>query len=418
MYSYPHKTAYQKIGTDQDMLLRRLHESAVNLYIHIPFCETKCGYCNLFSVTGKGDDYFSEYLRAVREQAGQYGLFEKPLTWDSLTIGGGTPMILETDLLAELFAMAGQIGALESYSCIETSPNQTTSEKARILKQSGIKRVSIGIQSFLDTELQELQRRHDAGAAGRALSILKDASFECLNLDLIYGIKGQTQESIRYSLDRSMEYQPDELFIYPLYIRKGTGMFQQSQVQNTETYQFYWQIREYLLSRGYHQVSMRRFVRETVPATSGCGFETTLSLGCGGRSYIGNVHGCMPYAVSRKDCLHQLEDFIKKEDKCLIDFGYELSEDELKRRYVIKNLLHMDGIRESEYRSIFGSEITADFHEFASLFRQGYCDRHTAADGDRIRLTKVGMSLSDYIGPMFISQEVMEKMRQWEMAER
>ncbi|MGL5434057.1 MAG: STM4012 family radical SAM protein [Lachnospiraceae bacterium] len=413
MYSYPHKTAYGTIAADQPALMKQLYEARMNLYIHIPFCETKCGYCNLFSVTGKDERYFTEYLRAVREQAKQYGLLDRTLAWDSFTIGGGTPMILGEPQLAELFLLARQLGVLDADSCIETSPNQTTEEKIAILKDNRINRVSIGIQSFLDTELQELQRRHNVQSANRALSILKEASFDCLNLDLIYGIRGQTRDSVQYSLEQAIQYQPDELFIYPLYIRKGTGMHSRAQVQNEDTYQFYWRIREYLLMQGYHQVSMRRFVRVQTRSAAGCGFETTLSLGCGGRSYIGNVHCCTPYAVSREACLAHLGDYMEAKDKCQIDFGYILDEEEQQRRYVIKNLLHVDGIRAAEYRQIFGSEPMEDFPEINDLIGQQYCEVDTGADGARIRLTELGMSLSDYIGPMFISQEVMEKMKRW-----
>ena len=409
MYSYPHKTAYGTIDADFGTLMDRLPDQNLNLYVHIPFCETKCGYCNLFSVTGWQEDGFGAYLQAVQEQAEQYGLLQRPIRWQSFTVGGGTPLILGERQLEDLMQLAAGIGALDSPSCIETSPNQTTGEKVRILKENRIDRVSIGVQSFRDTELAMLQRNHKTEAARKALDLLKAAAFDCLNVDLIYGIRSQTRASLQYSLDQALAYEPEELFVYPLYIRKGTGLHGRSQVQHESTYEFYWLIRDYLLTHGYHQVSMRRFTRQETGPGAGCGFESTLSLGCGGRSYLGNVHCCTPYAVKRADCLNYLEEFIGSRDKGRIDFGYCLDVEEQKRRYVIRNLLHTDGICRDQYREYFGSDAADDFKVLADLTARQYC----CQEGSRIRLTPLGMSLSDYIGPMFISHKVRERMEQW-----
>lgn len=412
MYSYPHKTAYGNIEVSRSEIQERLFSEAFHLYMHIPFCETKCGYCNLFSVTGVQEDYVSRYLEAMKKQAEQLGLFENKVSWRSLTIGGGTPLLLRERQLDELLQLAERIGALNTWSCIETSPNQTSGEKVAILKAGGLNRVSIGVQSFIDQELQTLGRHHDARAVKAALEILKGADFQCLNLDLIYGIPGQTGESVRYSLARAMAYEPEELFVYPLYIRDGTKLYGRAQVRHEEAYRFYHLIRDGLLSHGYHQISMRRFVKERTAPSGGCGFESTLSLGCGGRSYIGGVHCCTPYAVTRADCLKLLDDYLVKADKCAMDFGYRLDEEELKRRYVIKNLLHTDGIGEAEYETLFGAAkgaLTQEFPLLGKLAAAGDC----AVENGRYRLTPEGMSLSDFIGPKFVSQAVHERMAQW-----
>lgn len=409
MYSYPHKTAYGKIRVERAEIEECFREREMNLYIHLPFCESKCGYCNLFSVTGLSRADYARYLTAMEVQARQYGLDQRTVNWKSLTIGGGTPMILDPELLERLFLLADQAGALEAYSCIETSPNQTTREKAGILKKNRIDRVSIGIQSFSDRELAELGRRHSVKAAAKALEILKAAEFPCLNLDLIYGMESQTKQSLMDSLQAALSYQPEELFVYPLYIRKGTGMYGRAQVRHEETYEYYWLIRDCLLSRGYHQLSMRRFVRHQPEYTSGCAFDATLSLGCGGRSYLGDIHCCTPYAINRRDCLELLNGFMDAGDKTGIYFGYRLNADEHKRRYAIKNLLHASGVDLAEYRQVFGEQLTEAFPFLEELSDRSYIEHK---DG-RMQLTALGMSLSDYIGPLFISPEVRAKMDRW-----
>ena len=128
MYSYPHKTAYRTLeGVDIRDYLPRLEQEENSLYFHIPFCQAKCGYCNLFSVTGKGADYVDAYLDAMERQMKQYDLAS--YSFSDVTIGGGTPLYLEEKQLVRLFGMIEEVqGRTEYPVIIETSPNQTTEE--------------------------------------------------------------------------------------------------------------------------------------------------------------------------------------------------------------------------------------------------------------------------------------------------
>ena len=107
---------------------------------------------------------------------------------------------------------------------IETAPNQTSREKLQILKQAGATRVSMGIQSFSDQELQALGRQHQARKAREALALLKSFGFPCINVDFIYGIPGQTIESLLTSLTEALAFEPDEIFLYPLYLKHGAWL--------------------------------------------------------------------------------------------------------------------------------------------------------------------------------------------------
>jgi len=401
MYSYPHKTAYRELsGLHFAAYKQQFEKSGATLYFHIPFCKSKCGYCNLFSVTGQDGEYMQKYISACEDQLGQYGV---PLSsFDYACFGGGDPLSLPRGLLDRLLALGG---GLEKH--IEVSPNETSFQKLDILESHNTKRISIGIQSFVDTELLALQRAHSATSALNALELIMERDFPCVNLDLIYGIPGQTLQSFEASLKRACEFGTEELFIYPLYARSGTPL--EGTCTNPLAYSMYWHARDYLLANGFAQVSMRQFARKPTAVQKNCGFENMLAIGCGGRSYLGNLHFCSPYATDKVVCLQIINEFIASLDKTCISNGYVLSKDEMERRYVVKNLLHCAGVNIDEYKSAFGSSIFDDFPVLGQLLSSVFAQE---VDGI-VALTPVGLSLSDYIGTFFISTAVKERMEQW-----
>ncbi len=415
MYSYPHKTAYRPLkDIDLSGYLKKAAKQPLSLYFHLPFCESKCGYCNLFSVTGQTTETVSEYLASMRRQADYYRLEAPSLSFDSLTIGGGTPLYLKETQLEELF----QIMALFSFSdhpeiIAETSPAQTTEEKLEILKQHRVNRVSIGIQSFQEEELLSLNRSHSVKECHHALSLIRDAGFPCRNIDLIYGIPHQDIRSFRYSIDSALFYEPEELFLYPLYIKRGTRLFNQQIHASRQAYELSLFMSDYLQNRGYTRLSMRRFVKKPPQAARSCGFENMLSLGCGGRSYLENLHFCTPYHVRQSGCLKEIKRYLKQ-TSYPADYGFLLSEEEMLRRYIIKNLLFFTGIDLTEYQAVRrrAKQSEASLWEDFPVFSELLSDHLVSCEKNKVFLTEKGMSLSDAVGPLFISKEVEEKMKE------
>lgn len=414
MYSYPHKTAYRTLP---DLNIRdylsRLAGAENSLYFHIPFCEAKCGYCNLFSVAGQKREYMERYLDAMEEQLRQYPLDDA--LFNDVTIGGGTPLYLEEDQLERLYAIVeGVMGNDKEYPVIvETSPNQTTESKLEIARAHHTQRVSIGIQSFQEEELKRLCRIHTADQARKAIAAIRKQEFACMNLDLIYGIPGQTRETLGESLREALFYHPEEIFIYPLYIKQGTALADKGEQLSRRTRSFYEMVREYLQLHGYIQYSMRRFVRQdyaaAIPAET-CGFGNTLSLGCGGRSYLGNLHFCTPYAVGQTECKRQLESYLATQDYTRITHGFILDQDEERRRYVIKNILFASGLDVRKYGQIFSGNLDRDFPLLPLWKEEGYVEE----SGGKYQLTEEGMARSDALGPQLISDKVRGLMREWE----
>lgn len=417
MYSYPHKTAYRTLeNINIKDYFSELSGNGHSLYLHVPFCKTKCGYCNLFSITGMDEIYFEKYIDAVIRQMKQYSAFlPKDTIFDDFTIGGGTPLLLSEKQIEIVFESIFKYMPLKK-DCkiiIETAPDQTTFEKVVLLKKLGVTRVSIGIQSFNESELRTLGRSHFPESASRAAELLSEAGFECMNFDFIYGIPEQTNESFEYSLKKAMKYSPDEIFMYPLYIKNGSGMAYGKFVPDSEkTYNLYLTGRDFLLKKGFYQHSMRRYTLKPALDFSECGMKSSLSLGCGGRSYLGRLHTCTPYKITRTSALSEIEKFIKTDDFTDINHGFILNNDEIKRRYVIKHMLSLPGISEKYYSENFGQNLIDDFPVLKSWIDKGFAEKKA----EFIYLTKEGLGLSDMIGPELISDSVMARMNEWRVS--
>ena len=410
MYSYPHKTAYRTLTPPVSLspYLERLEGREASLYCHIPFCAHKCGYCNLFSQQCCDAERISLYLHTMRRQAEQLSVAAQGLKFTSFAVGGGTPLILDEGQLEELFCLAELFGVHPSrvFTSVETSPEYTQKSVLRQLRARGVERLSMGVQSFNETELKKLKRRPGLGTVVGALENIVEAGFPQFNLDLIYGIEGQTVESFMRSLNTALTYRPNELFIYPLYVRPGTRI----DVRSTDDigYAIYKSARELLVGQGFVQTSMRRFVRrETTETEFSCGDEVMLSCGAGGRSYLGNLHYATPYAVRQQAIADEIDHYIRTTDFMTAANGFLLSTEEMQIRFIIKNLMYHRGVDLAEYEKRFGEKPDRN------LFRE-FTDRGWIEETGRIvRLTEEGMAYSDYIGQTFISPAVRKLMSEY-----
>ena len=410
MYSYPHKTAYRTLTPPVSLspYLERLEGREASLYIHIPFCAHKCGYCKLFSQQCCDAERISLYLHTMRRQAEQLSVAAQGLKFTSFAVGGGTPLILDEGQLEELFCLAELFGVHPSrvFTSVETSPEYTQKSVLRQLRARGVERLSMGVQSFNETELKKLKRRPGLGTVVGALENIVEAGFPQFNLDLIYGIEGQTVESFMRSLNTALTYRPNELFIYPLYVRPGTRI----NVRSTDDigYAIYKSARELLVGQGFVQTSMRRFVRrETTETEFSCGDEVMLSCGAGGRSYLGNLHYATPYAVRQQAIADEIDHYIRTTDFMTAANGFLLSTEEMQIRFIIKNLMYHRGVDLAEYEKRFGEKPDRN------LFRE-FTDRGWIEETGRIvRLTEEGMAYSDYIGQAFISPVVRKLMSEY-----
>lgn len=420
-YSYPHKTAYRRL--EPPIALRDAwaneRRDALFLYLHVPFCEMRCGFCNLFTTVDSDKQRETDYLRALRTQAGRVREALHLASFARMAIGGGTPTFLSTAGLNELFDIAEDFGA-QAHAIpvsIETSPQTATREKLQILRERGVSRVSIGVQSFVESEVHAAGRAQKTAVVEAAIGRIREADFPIANIDLMYGLPGQSVQSWLFSLRRAMSFGAHELYLYPLYVRPLTGIGKRGAAlpSNDIRLECYRAGRELLLSSGYRQVSMRMFQLESV-ANEGpiycCQEDGMIGLGCGARSYTSALHYSTEYAVGVSGVREIIEDYIARPAWSFdeANYGFALDEEEQRRRYLIQSLLQVDGLSLAAYRARFGSEAWSDVPQLAELEECGLVEA-----GDDLRLNARGLEYSDAVGPWLGSTRVRREMAAFEL---
>lgn len=195
------------------------------LYIHIPFCHSKCAYCDFYSTPVR--DRADAYIDALQLEwnARRHELGDS--TINTIYIGGGTPSILSEQMLERLFAWLPTQDIKEF--TIEINPEDVTDRLADFLRHSPVTRVSMGVQSLVDTELKAIGRRHTAAQATEAVHRLRHAGIDNLSLDLIYGLPGQTLKSWLSTVEHTLELNPQHLSAYSLMLEPGTRLWAMAQ---------------------------------------------------------------------------------------------------------------------------------------------------------------------------------------------
>jgi oxygen-independent coproporphyrinogen-3 oxidase len=299
---------------------------------------------------------------------------------------------------------------------VEASPETITAEKLDVLKASGVDRISMGIQSFVAAEASAIYRPQSPEVVRGALELLKSYAFPILNLDLIYGLPGQSVESWLYSLQEALKYEPEEIFLYPLYTRDHTIVKpERISLEPDHRMACYIAARDLLMERGYVQSSMRRFARASAAGSGkklldySCQEEGMVGLGCGARSYTRGVHYASRYGVSRKATESIIADFVAQGRYDTANYGIVLSLDEQNRRFILKAVLHSEGLSLADYATRFGTELWEDHPELSMLPLSGLA---SVEDGV-LRLSSEGLAYSDSIGDWLISGEIRERMERF-----
>lgn len=256
------------------------------LYLHVPFCRTKCPYCGFYSTTDT--TLISPWLEALAEEisllrdgekalkkSGQgpgvrdQGSLWPPHPFDTLYLGGGTPSLLPDRELTAIFDLIQRhfrfTGAAEV--TLEANPDDVTPEKLLLWRALGVNRLSLGVQTLSEAELRFLGRRHSAGQAREALATARKAGYDNLGIDLMYALPGQTEAGWLATLDEILAFQPEHLSCYQLSIEAGTPLAKLSAcnkmkpVDEDRQRALFLQTSEYLESHGYIHYEISNFAR-------------------------------------------------------------------------------------------------------------------------------------------------------------
>ncbi|MGC9195180.1 MAG: radical SAM family heme chaperone HemW [Syntrophobacteraceae bacterium] len=233
------------------------------LYIHVPFCGSKCFYCDFYSVCSPSQ--ICAWLKALRREMALYS--EEFPAFDSLYLGGGTPSILDVRDLLELFESVAEHFAFGAVSemTMEANPESLSLEKLKGAAGFGLNRLSLGVQSLDDVDLKYLGRRHSSAQALRALDVCRGAGFSNVSVDLMYGLETQSLKSWKNTLDTILEFRPEHLSCYQLTFEKSTSLWKMRQSgrvrsigEKMEAAFFIWTSR-YLQRRGYRHYEVSNF---------------------------------------------------------------------------------------------------------------------------------------------------------------
>lgn len=419
VYTYPFKGAYRPIA--ETRLVRESWASTsgrINVYVHIPYCDMKCSFCALFTTTthtpSKLADYCQSLLKEIR-------IVARLVNWDrcqvdSLYFGGGTPSLLSPDQLSEI---CGELNKYFNFRAdaelaIEAAPNTTDKLGLRNLVEAGFQRLSIGVQSFDSQELLTMGRTYDAKLGLSMTSEAIEAGFRNVNVDLIYGLPGQSVETWLQNLGTAVGLGVKTITIYPLTIRSRTQFGRQHTKSSpsfpggAEIYDLYDTAFDFLSSHGYLQYSAAGFAKDTggnrheINEFSGI---PTLGLGVAALSYSPSIHytsgnyleGGTGRVITEYMATIDAGDFP-------IRSGIALDDDEVRRRYLILGFL-FSGIDRDEYQTMFHDAVEVHFDSEIDVLRREQCVEEI---GNKITLSERGRRFSSLVANLFASAKVKQ----------
>ena len=324
----------------------------LGIYIHIPFCASKCGYCDFYSLAGCEHlmpEYHEALLSHLKESAPSIKAYEV----DTLYFGGGTPSFYGADRIADIFntlKLNGNV-RVDSEVTVECNPDSTSVNALKLLREEGVNRLSIGVQATDNNLLKLIGRRHNFQQAKQTIAQARKAGFENINLDLIYGLPSQTKGDWAETLARIVELHPEHISCYGLRLEEGTPMWNEyhdSPVlpDDDEQADMYCYAAEMLERYGYKQYEVSNFAAP--------GFESRHNLKYWNLDdYMGfgpGAHSCV--GTLRYSFVKDLRKYITgvRKDVSIID-EYQIV-DPLERavEYIMLGMRTVRGISEKDYR--------------------------------------------------------------------
>jgi putative oxygen-independent coproporphyrinogen III oxidase len=269
-----------------------------HLYVHLPFCGHRCGYCDFVTVVGRGGEH-ARYVSALLAELELERAVLAPQL-ETVFLGGGTPTFTEPEALRRVLR---HLPAAEEVT-VEANPETVTPGLAALLREEGVTRVSLGAQSFQAELLEVLERRAGPDDVRRAFYDLRDADFDNISLDLIYGIPGQSASAVAADIDEALALRPEHLSCYELEAKPGTrfthahGEELARQAEAMETY--FEDVADRLTAAGYRWYETANFCR-TAEADGGRDLRSRHNLAYWlGRDYLGIGIGAVSTVAGRR----------------------------------------------------------------------------------------------------------------------
>lgn len=365
------------------------------IYIHIPFCKTRCVYCDFYSSTqSELKDAYIQALCKELEMRREY-LDGEPI--ETIYWGGGTPSQLEPEDFKQVFDVIQSIYGMEHCGeiTLEANPDDLSPKYLKALTELPFNRLSMGIQTFNDDTLKLLKRRHTSKQAIQALRDARSAGFDNISIDLIYGLPGETRESWQYDLEQAIALRPDHISAYHLTYEEGTPLYtmlvneQVKEVSEDNSLFFFSELTRQLSAAGYEHYEISNFcLSDRYSRHNSSYWKGVKYLGIGASAHSFN-------STSRKWNVASIRKYIKGIDSCKRDVETEILD--TSTRYndlIITSIRTMWGLSLIQVEETFG----VDFVNYALKNAQKYLkNEEVTIQDNHLKLTPKGIFISDRI---------------------
>ena len=376
----------------------------IGIYIHIPFCKSKCYYCDFISFADK-KNYQEEYIEAMIKEIKNIDLSQYNI--NTVYIGGGTPSILDSKYIVRILNEIKNV--LEISTChnveitIEVNPGTVNKEKLKAYKEAGINRLSIGLQSADDNLLKEIGRIHKYEDFLKTYETAREIGFKNINIDLMLGLPNQSLNILENSVKRVIELKPEHISVYSLILEEGTKLYNLVEsgkvVLPSEEIErkMYWKVKTMLEQNGYIHYEISNFAKEGYEArhNSDCWEQKEyIGVGVAAHSYLNNTR------FSNTENLEEYIENIKNNsfEKNII-IHEEQTKESMQKEYMLLGLRKIEGVCIKEFKNKFGQNpIFLYQKELDKLVREELIE----INGDYIKLTNKGLDLANLVWEEFV----------------
>lgn len=390
-----------------------MEEKEIGLYIHIPFCKSKCSYCDFCSYENK-EKLIPEYIKCLKEEIIEVANANKQdvkegkdilFLVNTIYIGGGTPSYIDSNYIIEIMETIKQNYNVDKNAeiTIEVNPGTVTFDKLQDYFKSGINRISIGLQSTYNFLLEQIGRIHTYQDFLDTYHLARETGFENINIDLMLGLPNQTLQEIENSVQEVVGLEPEHISIYSLIVEEGTKLAQKLGKSEIELptdeleREMYWKTKKILEENGYIHYEISNFAKN--------GYESKHNTNCWNqKEYIGFGAGAHSYTNGvRYSNTSKVEEYINNYELGQSENNFILHEKQKKeamqKEYIILGLRKIEGISVQEFKNKYIENPIYLYHkELEKLVTEDLLE----IDGDRIKLTNKGLDFANLVWQEFI----------------
>ena len=394
-------------------LTNKKNKTPLGIYIHVPFCRSKCQYCDFYSLTAKDDKVMDGYLKAVCAHIKESGALAPGYKVDTIFFGGGTPSFFGADGIATIMTAIRRNFDVDAGAEItfEANPDSVSDKFLSRMRAEGFIRVSLGVQCDDDEILKKIGRPHDYAQAVSAVQRIRKAGFRNLSVDLMYGLPNQTLKGWKDTLERVLTLNPEHISCYGLKLEEGTPMYEYRDFLNLPNddlqADMYLAAVEILRSKGFRQYEISNFARKGLYSRHNVKYWT-------GGEYLGfGPDASSDFAGRRFTIIRDLQGYIDG-----IKNGGEVLQDvedipirERAGEYLMMRLRTSAGIAKEEYERQF----LLPFAPIEEALEKCRTFGHAARNEDnRWRLTPKGFLISNsIISDLLLIQDGCEQLQRF-----